>query len=180
MFKALFLDRDDTLVKDSGYLCDPKKVELLPGVSEGLKIAKESGYKLFLFSNQSGVGRGFFTIEKANACTARMLELIGLGDDLFQDICLATEVPTETPIYRKPSPRFILEMIKKYALDPLKCWIIGDKITDVQAGINACINSILLTSKHSITLMDKQFLKHHKVLLAENLLAAVQEIVAVI
>ena len=62
MAKALFLDRDGTLIFDKHYLSDPAGVELIPGVTDALRKAKELGYQLFLFTNQSGVARGVYTL----------------------------------------------------------------------------------------------------------------------
>ena len=66
---ALFLDRDGTLILDKHYLADPADVELLPGVPEALRRARSLGYELFLFTNQSGIGRGLFTLEDTCAAT---------------------------------------------------------------------------------------------------------------
>ena len=137
--KALFLDRDGTLIVDKHYLSDPNGVELLPGVIEGLRRALDLGYKLFLFSNQSGIGRGYFTMDAALAVNRRMEELIGLTQPLFTAVCLAPE--PEAPIeYRKPSPRFILEMIATHGLDAAQCIMVGDRESDIEAGLNAKIN----------------------------------------
>jgi D-glycero-D-manno-heptose 1,7-bisphosphate phosphatase len=90
--------------------------------------------RLFLFTNQSGVGRGWFTRAAVEACNRRMLDLIGLGPDLFTDICIAIESPEDTPRYRKPSPRFIAEMIARHQLVPDRCWMVGDSPSDWEAG----------------------------------------------
>ena len=137
MSKALFLDRDGTLIVDKHYLADPEGVELLPGVIDGLRRARELGYRLFLFSNQSGVGRGYFTLDDALRVNARMEQLIGLPAPLFDGTCLATESPDQPAIYRKPSPRFIHEMIEHHTLDPRQCFMVGDRETDIEAGLAA-------------------------------------------
>lgn len=137
--KALFLDRDGTLIVDKHYLADPAGVELLPGVVEGLERAQKLGYKLFLFSNQSGIGRGYYTMQDAMRVNHYMEELIGLTRPLFAGECLAPETPEQPPVYRKPSPRFILEMIDAHQLDPAQCIMVGDRETDVEAGLNAKI-----------------------------------------
>lgn len=141
---ALFLDRDGTLIVDEGYLSDPQKVCLLPEVRETLAFLKEKKSLFFLFSNQSGVGRGYFTLKEVNACNQRMMELLNLGNDFFTDICTATSTPENPCLYRKPSPRFILECIQKYHLNPEKCWMIGDRLCDIEAGLAAHINAICL------------------------------------
>ena len=147
---ALFLDRDGTLIVDEGYLSDPQKVCLLPEVRETLAVLKSQGALFFLHSNQSGVGRGYYTLKEAEACNQRMLDLLGLGNDLFTEVCLATGTPENPCPYRKPSPRFILECIQKYHLDPEKCWMVGDRLCDVEAGLAAHINAICLDPKVEI------------------------------
>ncbi|WP_404421108.1 D-glycero-alpha-D-manno-heptose-1,7-bisphosphate 7-phosphatase [Nibricoccus sp. IMCC34717] len=144
--KALFLDRDGTLIIDKHYLADPAGVELLPGVREGLATALERGYRLFLFSNQAGVGRGYFPVEAAHAVNARMEEMLALRRPLFDGVCLATEAPDQPVVYRKPCPRFILESLAAHALDPAQCWMVGDREIDVQAGLNAGIRAAGLTN----------------------------------
>ena len=146
MSKALFIDRDDTLIVDKVYLSDPSGVEILPGVPEALRHARELGYKLFLFTNQSGIGRGYYTIEDAHRVNARMEELIGLPRPLFTEIGIAPEAPDQPSLYRKPSPRFILEMIAQHQLNPAQCIMVGDRESDIEAGLNAKIPSVAICS----------------------------------
>ena len=129
--KALFLDRDGTLIVSQHYLADPAKVELLPGVREALHRFIAGGYRIFLFTNQSAVGRGMFPLDVVHRCNQRMLELLELPAPGFTDICIATETPDMPTVYRKPSPRFISEMMAKYALTPEECWMVGDMPSDV-------------------------------------------------
>lgn len=142
MSKALFLDRDGTLIIDKDYLADPAGVEILPAIPAALRRARELGYKLFLFTNQSGIGRGYYTMEKAFAVNRRMDELLGLPAPIFRDICIAPEAPDQPSLYRKPSPRFIHEMIAKYGLNPAQCYMIGDRPSDIEAGQNAGVQSV--------------------------------------
>lgn len=135
--KALFLDRDGTLILDKHYLADPAGVELISGIPEGLKRARHLGYLLFLFTNQSGIGRGLYTLEDALRCNARMEELIGLPAPLFAETCIAPEAPDQPQQYRKPSPRFIVESIERHGLNHDECWMVGDNIADIQSGLNA-------------------------------------------
>ena len=135
--KALFLDRDGTLIVDKDYLADPAGVEVIPGVVEGLRRARELGYLLFLFTNQSGIGRGYHTLAATEAVNARMESMIGLGRPLFAETCIAPEAPDQPSVYRKPSPRFIVEAAARHALDPQRTWMIGDKPSDIEAGVNA-------------------------------------------
>lgn len=161
--KALFLDRDGTLVVDKHYLKDPNDVELLPGVSAFLQEAKACGYLLFLFTNQSGVRRGYYTNADIMRCNERMLELLNLPGDYFDAMCIAEELPTDVQVYRKPSPRFILEMIEKYDLDPKECWMIGDKIDDLAAGINGGINSAWVATGKARGEELEAYMKEHSI-----------------
>lgn len=145
--KALFLDRDGTLIVDRHYLSDPSQVELLPGVREALCRFLSTGYRLFLFTNQSGVGRGMFSLQAVHLCNQRMLQLLDLPPPGFTEICIATEAPDQLVEYRKPSPRFILEMLAKYSLMPNAVWMVGDKLLDVQTGLNAGVQSALIHSE---------------------------------
>lgn len=145
MKKALFLDRDGTIIVDKNYLADPMQIELIPGAVDALRIAIDLGYLLFLFTNQSGIGRKYFTMNVVEQIHERMIGLIGLPQPLFKDLCIAPETAEDPQVYRKPSPRFILEMIHKHKLEPRQCFMVGDANSDVMAGVNAGIRSIGLT-----------------------------------
>jgi D-glycero-D-manno-heptose 1,7-bisphosphate phosphatase len=150
MSKALFLDRDGTIIVDKHYLADPAGVELIPGVRSALQRARELGYKLFLFTNQSGIGRGLYTLDDVLLVNARMETLLALASPLFTELCIAPEAPDQPSLYRKPSPRFIQEMIAAHHLDPAHCAMIGDRPSDAQAGLNAGIRSIAIcTGEHT-------------------------------
>jgi D-glycero-D-manno-heptose 1,7-bisphosphate phosphatase len=138
--KALFLDRDGTLIIDRVYLADPAGVEIIAGVKDGLQRARDLGYRLFLFTNQSGIGRGLHTLEDTLRVNERMEQLLGFPPPLFTEVCIAPEAPGQPVAYRKPSPRFILEMIARHSLDPAKCWMVGDSSADVHAGLGAKVN----------------------------------------
>lgn len=141
MKPALFLDRDDTLVFDESYMSRPEQIRLLPGAKEAIKLAAEH-FELYLLTNQSGINRGYYTFKDAEACNARLLELLELPS--FAGICIAPETPDEPSKYRKPSPAYILERIEADKLDASKCWIIGDKRSDIECGVNAEVGSILV------------------------------------
>lgn len=138
---AVFLDRDGTLIKHKPYLRDPAEVTLLPGVREALTEAVDRGIMLFLFTNQSGVGRGLFTLDDVHAVNRRMIDLLGLGVSPFAAICIAPETPSEPSAYRKPSPRFIHEMLVAHAIDKETAWMVGDSPVDWEAGLNAGIRT---------------------------------------
>lgn len=142
MNQALFLDRDGTLNHDTGYLRSPDDIVLIPGVRAALAHARELGYRLYLVTNQSGVGRGYFSLEDVHACNERLLELLDLGDDLFAGVCIAPEHPDHPSDYRKPSPKYLLEMIARDQLDPARCYMLGDRPSDWLCGVNAGVQPI--------------------------------------
>jgi D-glycero-D-manno-heptose 1,7-bisphosphate phosphatase len=139
--RALFLDRDGTIIFDKVYLADPAGVELIPGAADGLKKARTLGFKLFLFTNQSGIGRGLHTLEDTHRVNARMEGMLGLTPPVFDGICIAPEAPGQPSAYRKPSPRFIQEMIALHGLDPAECWMVGDAPADIGAALAAGIRA---------------------------------------
>ena len=139
--QAVFLDRDGTLIENRHYLSSPGGVALLPGVRDAVARARDAGAKLFLFTNQSGIGRGYFTLADVEAQNRRMIDLLGLGADLFAGICIAPERPDELPVYRKPSPRFIHEMLAAHGFAAEAAWMVGDAPSDWEAGINAGVRT---------------------------------------
>ncbi len=150
--KALFLDRDGTLIFDKDYLADPAEIDLVPGVANALRRARTLGYQFFLFTNQSGIGRGYHTLADAEAVNVRMEEMLGLPAPLFTGICIAPEIPSQPSRYRKPSPRLILESITRFSLDPQKCWMVGDRESDMNAGLSAGICSAVVgTGKYTVS-----------------------------
>ena len=144
--QAIFLDRDGTLIENRHYLASPEGVAVLPGVREALALARDAGVKLFLFTNQSGVGRGYFTLADVEAVNRRMVADLGLGADLFAGICIAPERPDEPEVYRKPSPRYIREMLEAHAIAAEAAWMVGDAPSDWEAGLNAGIRSAAIVA----------------------------------
>lgn len=139
--EAVFFDRDGTLIEHVAYLSDPAEVVLLPGVREALGRLRAAAIRMFLFSNQSGVGRGLFTMADVEAVNRRMIELLDLGPEPFAGICVAPEVPGEPSLYRKPSPRYIHEMLALHGIPAPAAWMIGDSPVDWEAGLAAGVRT---------------------------------------
>lgn len=148
---GVFLDRDGTLIRHKPYLGDPREVEVLPGVVEGLQLLVGAGCRLFLHTNQSGIGRGLFTHEAAVACNDEMIRQLGLGAELFADICICPELPEGEILYRKPSPRYGLEILKKFGLDRTTACYVGDNVSDLQTARNiGCLGVGVDTGGHEL------------------------------
>lgn len=143
--EAVFLDRDGTVIDWVDYISDPVDVRLCKGIAGSLGTLKSSGRRLFLHTNQSGVGRGYFGMDAVEAVNGRMFELLGLDEGFFDGICVATDDPSKVVAadsYRKPSARFAREMAEEFGLDLSRCVMIGDSICDVETGVNAGMKSV--------------------------------------
>lgn len=170
---GLFLDRDGTIIEDVGYLSDPEGVRLYARVGEALRRAARF-YQLYLFTNQSGIGRGYYGIDAAEACNRRLEELLALPGGGFSGICVAPEAPDDPPVYRKPSPRFIIEMIARDGLDAGSCWMVGDRLSDLESGISAGVRVALVRqSPHSTTAEVLAYVRRHAIPVYDTLVECI-------
>ncbi len=144
---AIFLDRDDTLIRNVPYLGDPSLVQLLPGVKEGIALLKETEFLLVIVSNQSGVGRGLITEEEVASVNRRMQELLQpCAIDAIYNCYLSPSHP-DAHARRKPSPFLLHLAAGELGIDIASSFIIGDRESDVLAGKNAgCLASLRLAS----------------------------------
>jgi D-glycero-D-manno-heptose 1,7-bisphosphate phosphatase len=142
MNKAVFFDRDDTLIYNIPYLGDPAKVTLLPKASDALQFLKKHGFILILISNQSGVGRGVINPSQVEKVENELDKQ--LGETFFAGKYHCFDHP-DNPIHncRKPSPFMLFAAQKDHHIDLSKSFMVGNKLSDVQAGSNAGCKSIL-------------------------------------
>lgn len=134
---AVFADRDGTLIRHVDYIDDPAKVELLPGVKDSVQRLIDAKIPFFILTNQSGVGRGYFPIERVYACQERLFELLEIQPTAIAGWCIAPEAPDTEGGYRKPSPRFIQEACAHLNLTPKDCHMIGDTLVDLETAWQA-------------------------------------------
>src|SRR5438034_6207954 len=111
---AVFIDRDDTIMEDCGYCSDPRDVEIFPGVTEALRRLKSNGFKLIIITNQSGIGRGLFTLEQYRAVEAEVLRQ--LGDGLIDATYFCPDVPGQQCNCRKPATGMIVAAAREHQL----------------------------------------------------------------
>ncbi len=137
MIKNLLLDRDGTIIKEKHYLKDPDEVEFLPGAIEGLKKFYSIGINLFMVTNQSGMGRGYFTLKDFLAVQKRMLNELEHYNVFFKDVVYCPHAPEDNCPCRKPKTGMWDMLVSKYNLKPGDTAIIGDKIIDIMFGVNA-------------------------------------------
>lgn len=135
--KAVFLDRDGTLNFDPGYINDPGKFELIPGVPEALRRLVDAGYLLVVVSNQSGIARGKIAPGELRKIHAKLDRLLIAHGVRIHHYALCFHHPDEDCECRKPKPKLVLETAARYAIDPARSYMVGDKLSDVECGRNA-------------------------------------------
>ncbi|MCE5186108.1 MAG: HAD family hydrolase [Planctomycetaceae bacterium] len=149
--KAIFLDRDDTLIHDTGYISDPEKVKLMPGAAHALWQLKKMGFLVIVISNQSGVARGLITVEQLDEVHRRMNDLLA-SEGVYPDgiyYCPYHPEGTVAPYnrdseLRKPKPGMLLLAAREKDIDLERSWMIGDSYRDIEAGRAAGCHTILV------------------------------------
>jgi D-glycero-D-manno-heptose 1,7-bisphosphate phosphatase len=136
---AVFLDRDDTIIRDPGYLSDPAGIDILPGAAEAICVLNESGIPSIIITNQSGIARGFFTEETLEAIHKRLTDLLaGQGakiDAIYSCPHHPEGIREEYRIActcRKPQPGLLLRAAEDFGLDLMHCYLVGDKPIDIE------------------------------------------------
>ena len=173
MKKAIFLDRDGTINVEKDYIYKSEDLVFEEGTIEALKTFKNLGYILIVVSNQSGIARGYFTEEDLNIFNNNMNEILkkngveirefyccphhqdGIGE--YKKICEC----------RKPNNKMIEDAIKKYNIDREKSYMIGDKTSDIGAGIKSNLKTVLVKTGYGLKDMEK--IDKNETLVCENL-----------
>ncbi len=151
-FKAVFLDRDGVINVEKNYLYKIEDFEFIDGVFEALHYLQKFGYKLFIITNQSGIGRGYYTKEDFEKLTSWMLQQFqDQGIEISQVEC-CPHAPDENCTCRKPNTGMIENILKNHDIDLENSWLIGDKSSDIECANNAKIgNTIQVKSGHDFT-----------------------------
>ncbi len=145
---TLFIDRDGVLIYDRHYLADPDAVEIIPGVGAALQAAKLAGFRLIGISNQSGIGRGFFSIEDFQAVMQRMDHLLAAQGVTLDGFYYCPHGPDDHCNCRKPLPGLLDEAGLDFIWDSDTSWVVGDKLSDVMLGRNNGLGGILVGTGH--------------------------------
>jgi D-glycero-D-manno-heptose 1,7-bisphosphate phosphatase len=151
--KAVFLDKDGTLVEDVPYNVDPALLRFTPHAVEGLRLMAEHGYALVVVSNQSGLARGYFdraALARLQAALQAVLASAGVPLDGFY-VC--PHAPSHDPrrptcLCRKPAPGLLRQAARALKIDLSRSWMVGDILNDVEAGRRAGCRSVLLDVGH--------------------------------
>ncbi|GAB2692273.1 HAD family hydrolase [Mucilaginibacter koreensis] len=151
MNKAIFLDKDGTLIEDVPYNVNPELIKLKPNAIAGLKAMQDAGYDLIVVSNQAGVARGYFTEDALPAVWQKLTALVADAGIKFKAFYYCPNHPEGTVApyniscnFRKPMPGMLLQAAEEHQIDLHHSWMIGDILHDVEAGKRAGCKSILV------------------------------------
>jgi D-glycero-D-manno-heptose 1,7-bisphosphate phosphatase len=152
MKRAVFIDRDGTINVEKEYLYRAEEFEFIPGADKAVRLLNEAGFLVVVVSNQSGVGRGYYTeedVELLHRYIATQLERVGARIDAWY---FCPHHPAGRSSYalpcqcRKPQPGMLLEAAQRFNIDLQSSYMIGDKLVDVEAGCAAGCRTILVRS----------------------------------
>jgi D-glycero-D-manno-heptose 1,7-bisphosphate phosphatase len=162
--KAIFLDKDGTLIPDVPYNVNPDLITLADGVAEGLQLLKEEGFLFIVISNQAGVARGYFQMEDLKAVERKLDELLTSHAIEIAHYYFCPHHPDgKIPGFsiscdcRKPKPGMILQAIKDFDIDAAKSWMIGDILNDVEAGNRAGCQTVLIDNGNETEWVKNSF-----------------------
>ena len=142
--KVVILDRDGTVVFDREYLADPAGLEFLPGAAEGLRSMNQLGYRLVVVSNQSGVGRGLFSMEALKLMNSRLMEMVQASGANLERIYCCPHRPEDHCACRKPATKLLMDAASELGFEPSSAVVIGDKSSDVEFGRRAGATTMLV------------------------------------
>jgi histidinol-phosphate phosphatase family protein len=128
------IDRDGTLIEDRDYLSDPAGVRLLPGAAEAVAVANRAGVPVVVVSNQSGIGRGYFTDADLVAVNTRLIELLATAGAHLDGLYHCPHAPEVGCRCRKPAPALAEQAASDLGLDLGRSFVIGDKQADIALG----------------------------------------------
>lgn len=143
---TVFLDRDGTVNRDTGYIKTPEELELLPGVPEAIARLNEAGARVVLITNQSGIARGLFTVATLRAIHARLLDLLEPHGARVDAIFYCPHHPDDGCTCRKPQPGMIERAATDLGIDVTTAYMIGDQRRDVELARRVGARAVLVTS----------------------------------
>ena len=149
---AVFFDRDGTLIQEVHYCADPSQVRAIKGAAEALLKLSDAGYALVIVTNQSGIGRGYFTREDYERVHQEVLWQ--LKPAVITAAYYDDSTPADPSPRRKPSPVMLEEASREHGLDLSRSWMVGDKACDVECGKNAGLRTVLVETGHGKDHLD--------------------------
>ncbi len=140
----VILDRDGTILVDHPYLSDPEKIEFFPNAPEALKQLQKAGFGLIVVTNQSGIGRGFSTMESLEKVHEKFRELLVQQGVILDGIYVCPHAPEENCLCRKPETALIQKASQELNFELKESYVIGDKDSDIEMGKKVGAYTILL------------------------------------
>ena len=147
MNRCVFLDRDGTIAKDVPYCPSPEQFELLPGAGEGIRQLNTVGFKVILITNQSGIGRGYFTEAALGLVHEKMKADLAISGAHLDGIYYCPHHPDDNCDCRKPKPKLILLAAQEHDIDLKQSYFVGDTADDIAAGKAAGCKTFLIVQK---------------------------------
>jgi D-glycero-D-manno-heptose 1,7-bisphosphate phosphatase len=140
--RAVFLDRDGTLMEEVHYCSDPALVRVIPGVSASLRKLKDAGFVTVIITNQSGIGRGLMSEPQYQAVQAEFLRQVGA--ELIDATYFCPDAPGGDSNCRKPEPGMVFQAAADFQIDLTESFFVGDKAVDIECGRRAGTKTILV------------------------------------
>ncbi|MCO6511418.1 MAG: HAD family hydrolase [Aridibacter famidurans] len=175
--KAIFLDRDGTLIEEVDFLSTVEETKLFPFTTEALLLLKEAGFELVVVTNQSGIGRGFFDAKAVNAIHEKIRLALKAAGIEFASFHFCPHLPDAGCECRKPNTGMIRQAMEVNSYDMGLSWTIGDKELDLGLGINAGTRTVLVRTGYGST--TEKSLELQPDFVADDLLNAARRIVEI-
>ena len=174
---AVFLDRDGTLIEEKEYLSDPAGVVLFAGVGAALRRLRKAGFKLVLVTNQSGIGRGYYSEADMHRVNRRLLDYLAADGVEIEKIYFAPEAPDQPSRGRKPQPQFLFDARDELGINLERSFMVGDKLADLECGWNAGVRQcILVRTGYGAELEPRLGSDTARTVVVDDLAAAVEQI----
>ncbi len=172
--RAVFLDRDGVLNEERSYVGRLEDFILFPGVGAALGRLQAAGFLLFLVTNQSGIGRGYYTVQDMERIHAHLRAELARDGVRLARIYYAPEAPDQPSRGRKPSPAFLFDARAEFGVDLGRSYMVGDKLIDLQCGWNAGVKrSLLVRTGYGARTAQDQSAALGSAVVVEDLAAAV-------
>ena len=158
--RAVLLDRDDTICVDVPHNGDPAKMRVYSHSPAAVKRLNDAGFLVIVITNQSGIGRGLYTVDDMVAVNEEMKSQLSVSGARIDDVYYCPHRPDEGCDCRKPNTGMGLRAIADHGLDPSRCWMVGDKEIDVEFGRRLGMSALRVTPEFTLADAVDEILSH--------------------
>ncbi len=152
--KIIYLDRDGVINEDFGYVSKVENFKFVDGVFEACRIFIELGYEIIIVTNQSGIGRGYYSLEDFQILTNYMLDEFRKQNIDILKVYFCPHAPEVNCECRKPKDGMILQSLNDFSIDLKNSWLVGDKISDIECAKNGNIANKILIDEEKVSNSD--------------------------